>query len=186
MPKPRALTPQEAKRTLAHRFGPRGDRLRQLATRFGVRPYRCFLVWTKYTGGERGEGSEKLVAEAELLPTPKVISLDSVTYSPYHAGTFPDGSVKLDRVSVGYTADFLRGLVVPKREEHLPEPYDFFYELREDGRGDDPAARDRYRLLSPPFRQPGRVCWVLMLERSSEDRTRTGLSRHGVDPDIDR
>jgi len=177
MPKPAPLTPAQAKRALANRFGPLADRLRQLNTRFGVRPYRCFLVWGVWAGSERGTPPITYVQETELLPTPKVSSLDSVTFSIFHAGTVQAGSVKLTEVSVQYTYDQLQGLMLPvAHESHIPQPWEFFYEIREDGRGDQLPLRQSYRLLSPPFRDAGKVQWTIMLERISEDRGRHGQS----------
>lgn len=182
MPRPRPLSPLEARQTIASRFGPRADRLRQIATRMGVRPYRVFLVWTKATGEERGEGTTKEVARREILPTPRVQSLDAVTFNPFHAGVAPVGSVRIDRISATMTADELRGLIVPERPEgSVPEPYDFFYEVVEDGRGDPRPTREKFRLLSEPFRRAGKVDWTLMLERVSGDRARDGSSPFEVE-----
>lgn len=182
----RPLSPDEAKRTLANKLGGLADRLRQKNTKFGIRPYRVFLTWTRFGGEERGEGHEKLIARAEILPTPKVSSLDSVTFSIFHAGTLPAGSIRIEEVSaVAFTEDMLRGLKVPTgayldpSEQQIPEPYDFFYEVVEDGRGDGEPARDRYRLLSKPFRRASKVDWTILLERVSPDRTREDKSAFG-------
>lgn len=184
------LTPEQAKKTLANKLGPLADRLRQKNTKFGIRPHRVFLTWTKFGGDERGEGHEKLLARLELLPTPRVDSLDSVTFSFFHAGTLPVGSIRVSEISVAaYTEDTLRGLKVPSGAyldpamTQIPEPYDFFYEVVEDGRGDDEPARERYRLLNRPFRRAGKVDWTLMLERTSPDRTRGDESEFGAGGD---
>ncbi len=175
------LTPDQARRTLAHKIGIGiAPKVRQLATKYGIRPTRVFLVWAVWSGQERGEGTQREVKRAELLPTPKVSSLDSVTFSLLQAGTVPVGSVKLSQIGVNYTADFLQGKWVPKEhEEHIPEPYDFYYELIEDGRGDDPPSRSKYRLLNNPFRQAGKVQWTLMLERIGQDNNRDGTAATG-------
>ena len=198
MPRPRPLTPHEARRTLANRLGPKADRLRQLATKFGARPYRVTLVWTKWTGSSRGEGDELVIREMEILPTPKVQTLDSVSFSIFHAGTIPVGSVRLTEVSLGITYDMLNGHALPKQEEdpcdevwqewckckeeqhadQIPQPFDFFYEVCEDGRGDDPPVRQKYRLLNVPFREATKVYWSLMLEKIAEDRGRDGRSKY--------
>jgi hypothetical protein len=155
------------------------DNARQIATRLGARPTRCFLVHTRSRGSERGEGLEVEVKRIELLPTPKVETLDSVTFSVFHAGTVPAGSVKLTEVSLRYTYDELVGLMVPERhEDQIPEPYWFFYELVEDGRGDPYPQRNRFRVLSYPWRDAENAQWKVMLERTSEDRTRSGHSAY--------
>lgn len=204
MPRVRPLNPEEARHTLANRFGRLADRTRQFATKFGVRPNRVFLRWTKWDGDERGEGKEIDILTYEILPTPRVTSLDMLSFSLAHAGVIPVGSVKVDRISTAlFTSDILLGkawpnphqkpghgsltkppIVAPmpgmrRREPHIPEPYEFFYEIVEDGRGDDPAKRHRFRPMNEPSRRPGKVDWILMLERVSLDRTRDNKSAIG-------
>lgn len=174
MPKVKALTPHQAKRTLANRFVGRADRLRQLNTKFGLRPYRVWLVWTKSTGEERGEGKEVVVRRTELLPTPRVVDL-TVTYASFPAGVNTEGMLKLTEVSQSYPFDVLKGLYVPEQhEDEVPQPYDFYYEVAEDGRGENPEQRNRYRLYSTPFRQPGKVMWSITLESTFSDEDREG------------
>ncbi len=206
MPKPRPLSPERAERTLAHRLAPRIDRLRQFATRFGIRPYRCFLTWTKWSGGERGLGTEQIVARIELLPTPKVQSLDNVRAMFFSGGVLPVGSLRLSGISALYTQDQLVGLAVPpdadfvednvppRRDtaeevsrlpkpsvKSLPEPFDFYWEVHEDGRGDDPPQHNKFRLAAWPHRNAGNVEWTCMLERISVDERRDGSSTSGFD-----
>src|SRR5690349_24199276 len=108
MPKPRPLTPSQARSSLAHRFTDRADRLRQLNTRFGLRSRRVFLVWTRFTGEERGEGKEQEIARVELLPTPRVTDATAVTRFGASAGVLPVGSLRVDQISAGaYTLDNL-------------------------------------------------------------------------------
>jgi hypothetical protein len=177
MPKVRSLTSQQAKSSLANRLGPRVDRLRQIATNFGLRPYRVYLVWAKYSGEERGEGYSDEQARIELLPTPKVMDLNSVAFSPFSGGVLPVGSVRIEKVSVTYTQDTLKGLQLPEGHENVvPQPWEFYYEIVEDGRGDPNPLRAKYRLAAAPFRRPGKVDWSIVLERISEDNNRDGLS----------
>lgn len=186
----RALTPREAKRTLANKLGPLGDRARQIATRMGARPYRVFLTWVKWTGEERGEGNEELWARLEILPTPRVTSLDNLSFSLYHAGTIPVGSLKVDRISIrSFTEDILLGKALPgepfpfgenKQEKHIPQPYEFFWEVIEDGRGDNPPKHSRFRPMNRPMRRAGKLDFSIMLERTSLDRTREDDSAIGT------
>jgi hypothetical protein len=167
--------------------------VRQIATDLGVRPYRCFLTWTVWagpTGVERGEGNERIYARMEILPTPRVRSLDRVSFSMFHAGTMPVGSIQVDRISVvQFTRDVLLGKSFPNNplpfgeifgEKHIPQPYEFFWEVIEDGRGDNPAKRERFRPLNSPERRAGKVDWTIMLERISLDRTRDDKSAIGL------
>lgn len=179
MPTPRALRPGEAKATLAHRLGTRlAPRLQQLSTRFGIRPYRVFMVWTKWTGEERGEGDEKLILREELLPTP-LVDFSGVTFEGSAVGRMPTGFVTVREVVVTYTADVLQGLKLPEpHEDVLPEPYDFCYEVVEDDRGDPNPKHSKFRLAKVPFRDAANVQWTLSLERMSEDNLRTGKSQY--------
>ncbi len=179
MPRVKPLSPLEARRTLAHRLGPRVDRIRQIATKLGIRSYRVYLTWEKWTGKERGEGVMQLVRRIEILPTPKVEDLASVSFSLFAIGTFPVGTLRVSRISTAaFTYDMLTGHFVPEpHEEKIPEPYTFFYEVVEDGRGDDPAVRQRFRILGSPWRHAGGVEFRILLERVSEDLGRDGLPR---------
>jgi hypothetical protein len=177
VPKPAPLTPAQAQATLANRFTRVADNLRQLATTFGIRPYRVFLVWSKWTGSERGEGFEQVIQQLEILPTPNVRSLDNIALSPLSTGVIPMGSVKVSEVSTSLTYDQLTGRMYPvPHEEHIPEPYEFFYEIVEDGRGDNPAKRMKFAILGEPMRNADNVEWTFTLTRVSEDRNRQGQS----------
>lgn len=202
MPKPRALTPEEAKRTTMHRLAGTIDRARQSVVRVGLRPYRVFLVWTRATGDERGEGRDLVQRRFEVLPTPKVDSLDALALSPTAGGMVPLGSVRVSRITASLNEQILRGRIIPSEEEleacgcavrewspdrewsHLPEKWDFFYEVVEDGRGGPNPTRAKFRLASPPTRRAGKIDWVVTLERISEDtHPETGQSQLGDDDD---
>lgn len=205
MPRPRPLSSDQARRTLVHRLAPRIDRARQYLTRFGLRPYRVTLVWTIWSGSERGEGTEQELpgGRLELLPTPKVKSLDTVSFRFFSGGVLPVGSVGVEKISALYTQDQLTGLAIPNAvftrrndpprlssaeqlppkpsNNSLPDPYDFFWEVVEDGRGDDPPVRSKYRLAAWPMRQPGNAEWTVILERVSNDENRDGTLNSGFD-----
>jgi len=176
MSQPRPLRPGEAARTLAHRLGARlAPRLWQLKTRFGIAPYRVFMVWTMWTGLERGEGEERTLNRIEILPTPLVDY--SVSFEGSNVGRLQNGFVTVKEVAVTYTADVLQGLKLPTpHEDVLPEPYDFCYEIVEDDRGDPQPKRAKFRLAKVPVRDAAAVQWVLSLERMSEDFNRDGTS----------
>jgi len=177
MPRPRPLRPGEAARTLAHRLSPRVDRLRQFSTKFGLRSTRVYLVWSKYTGGERGEGREQIIRRLELLPTPRVSELTSISQLPFAAGTLPVGAIRVDLITAQLSDDTLTGRTLPAAEDganvHIKEPYDFYWELVEDDRVDKISSRGKFRVLGNPTRREGNVSWTVVLERVSEDTRRT-------------
>lgn len=197
-----------ARLTLANKFVKRVDRARQLYTKFGLRSDRVFLVWTKYTGEERGEGEEKEVARLELLPTPRVSDRTSIQFAPYSAGVLPVGSVTVDQISAQFTVEVLLGKRVPDEAcppgSDIPQPNDFFYEIVNDDRGvASPAGcgpenlqmalrrgssvlpRARFRIVGFPELLEGNVQYKVALERISEDRAFDGTSRIGTDPEDD-
>lgn len=171
------------------------DRLRQLNTRFGLRSRRVFLVWCQYVGEERGEGPVVEVERRELLPTPRVSDATAITRRPIGLGIVPEGSLRIDQISAGaYTEDNLRGLAIPVDVETtspvlpgtstqvsglpmLPavkQPWDFYYEIVEDGRGDSPPARRRYKLLASPWRNEAGLQWGVYVEPEMGDADRAG------------
>lgn len=102
-----------AHQRLAARLAPRVDRLRQRLTNTGLRVYDVFLVWTKWTGRERGEGKENEVARVCLVPNPLVEDLTSLSLSPFAAGILPVGSVRISQISACMTNEALVGLGIP-------------------------------------------------------------------------
>ncbi len=170
MPRVRPLQPFQAKRSLANRLSPTVDRLRQLATNLGLRSRRVFLVWTTFDGGQRGEGDEQLIAKIELLPTPKVSELVGQQFLGYAGGVLPTGSLRIEKVSAGFTEAQLMGREIPGVPglTTIPQPYDFFYEMIEDGRDLLRPIPMRYRMFGSPYRKEGSVSWTLLLERQQE------------------
>jgi len=164
------------------------DRARQLNTRFGARPYRVFLNWTLWGGAERGQGFERLMQRVEILPTPMVASLDNVLFSPWHAGILQSGSLKVTEVSVvaygedvlrGFDAKLIPGLDLCAGNVSIPEPWDFFYEVVEDGRAGSMPDRPRFRLANVPFRNAEKAQWEFTLERTDRQRQRDDRSYFG-------
>lgn len=175
MTKPRILSPSEAKNSLAARLGRVVDRVRQVDVRLGNRPYNVFLVWTKWNGDERGEGIQEVVCRCPIVPTPVVKDLTNLALSPFGAGVLPVGSVRVTEVSASYSLEVLFGRIIPDRpEDRVPHPYDFFYEVVEDGRHESAPLRGRYRLLSTPHLDAANQQWVMVLERESGDMGRDG------------
>lgn len=179
----RPLTPEEAKGSLAHRLGARVDRVRQFSTKLGLRPLRVFLVWTEWGGAEHGEGTERIEVRHEILPTPRVVDISNVALKPMSAGLVEEGTLRVDRVTVSLTEDVLTGRRKPGPGECWVDAdprADFFYEVVEDGRGDNPADRKRFRLAATPERRAGEQDWVLVLERTAGDMERDGRPRRAA------
>lgn len=201
------LSPEQAQRSLVNRMGKRVDRLRQIAVRFGAYSKRVFMTWTIWSGEEQGEGEEKIFAQVEILPTPRVLDLTAIQRNPRSAGYYEEGAVRVDQISVAtYTEDMLRGIVIPDlpqagcpgccapvKPEGLPlrtdginrgnQPrIDFFYQIVEDGRGDFPAERRRFRPQGLPYRDELNFQFSIVLERADEELSRDDKSQVGADP----
>jgi hypothetical protein len=187
---------------MAHRLSRTVDRVRQIPVNLGLRPYRVFLVWERATGDERGEGKQVVMRRFELLPVPKVESLDALSLSLTAGGVVPLGSVRVSRITASLTKDILNGDSIPsvdqiagcgckvdtwaldKEWDHLPVKWTFYIEVVEDGRGDDTPTRQKFALASPPVRRAGKMDWTMVLERVSEEPSpHTGLSQLGDDVD---
>lgn len=175
------LSPLEARTSLLQRLAPVVDKARQIGVNLGLNSHRVFLVWTRWSGLVRGEGDEVEFARLELLPTPKVSGLDAVVLNPFSAGLLPEGSVRIDNVSVLYTEDTLRGWRPPSmpgvRWTEFPPDVSFFFEVFEDGRGDPLPERQKYRLGSQVWHREAKIGFTFVLERISEDARRQGMSR---------
>lgn len=157
-------------RTIVDKLGRKVDKVRQLATTLGTRPYRCFLVHRGWNGEERGEGEAKELRRVEVLPTPKVSSMDALTRNPFRAGVYPVGTVRVDEVSTAYTEDQLSGLDYPKPDEpEVPATVEFYWELVPDGRQGGDVRPQKYRLATQPNFAADNVMWELVLERVQGD-----------------
>ncbi len=184
MPIPKQLSPDRAKRTLIAKLSGNAnkvglvDRIRQIATNLGDRPYCLDLVWTRWSGAEIGLGDETELARFPLLPNPLIKDVNGILQNPFSAGILPVGTLRVSEISAGQTTeDLLRGFVLNDRSTPRPDDVDFFYELRGDGRNqppNTPAQRHRFRLLGTPSLDADNVQYVILLERSSVDPSRNG------------
>jgi hypothetical protein len=168
-----------------------------------------FLVWVESTGETAGAGQDVIRARIELLPTPRVADLTSTTRRPLSIGIVADGSVRVDEISAyWFTEDHLRGVRIPvdypdqsaceaRTSDPGPstaaiatylgpqDPTVFFYEIVEDGRGDDPPMRRRYKLGASPWRDEEGAQWAVVLEPMSSDTDRLGNPTTGADDVLD-
>jgi hypothetical protein len=56
---------------------------------------------------------------------------------------------------------------------NIPRNLSFFYDIVEDGRGDNPPEHRKCVMKGCPFRLPGKLDWDVTLVRIVEDTTRT-------------
>lgn len=155
-------------------IGP-ADAIRDLATKFGMRPYVVRMIKTRWSGGARSLGDEFVIGDEALLPTPLVLDMMTLTPIVSPIGTDEQHGILLTEVSGCYTEEQLSGADV----DGTPVPADqsFYYEvefLRPDNRDSE---RRRFNLNSAPAYSPGDAQWQVRLERSRPERTRAGYPR---------
>ncbi len=150
------------------------DSIRDIATQLGARPYQVMLVWTQWSGGERGVGIEDVLREELILPTPKIADLTSVSRDLQPVGMDETGSIRVTEISARYTEDYLFGKCGDGSS--IPEDQNFYWEVRfprEDGCG----PRRRFFPKSAPSLDATNFQWKISLLKISEDRTRAGDPR---------
>ena len=180
---PRPL--EDTSGSLVAKLIPVVDKIRQLNTILGIRPYRVFLMHTKWTGGARGSGTETVTSEEEILPTPEV-DIEEMEpanlnreFSPY--GIREEGGVVLTEISLNYSEHVLlgrsnSGTIIPKDES-------FYWEIREDGSSTPSAPRKRrFHAASIPSKNPDNVCWSIRLLRAQPDRAAAQPDRAAFTP----
>lgn len=101
--------PGQVPRTLASQLVPVADRIRELYSRFGVRPYLCFLLHVGWPG-ERGDGQPQVLSRVPITPTPRVINMDGTTEVMFSTGLTEQGGILVDQISPRYTEDDLLGV----------------------------------------------------------------------------
>jgi hypothetical protein len=147
------------------------DCARDIATQLGARPYTVALVWTRWSGGSRGEGSEVVLRVEPILPTPKVADFTALQVGLESIGTLEEGSVRVSEVSTRYTEDHLLGRADDGTE--IPGDQSFYWEVSYQTI-DGPGPRRRFTPKSAPSFKATRLEWVIDLVRIAEDRSRDG------------
>jgi hypothetical protein len=165
-------TSLQLNKTLARRFIPLADKLRDLMTKFGLRPYKVRIMRVKWSSGQRGVGVPSIVQEIHILPTPLISDLTSLQEIVHPVGLDEMGSIQLSEVSGTFTEDDLMGR--GSDGESIPSDDEVFFEIefpRPDGKA---STRRRFYMTSPPHYHAGRLQWIIRLERAHEDRDRSG------------
>jgi hypothetical protein len=165
------VTSAQAKATLARRFVPLADSLRNLLTTFGLRAYRVSIIRVEWSGGRRGVGASYVMSEKVILPTPKISSLDALNEVVQPIGLAELGSIELSQVSGTFTEEDLRG--TSNEGDDIPLSQEFFYEV-EFFPHEGPSQKRRFYPKGAPSYSPGGLQWTVRLEKANEDRKRSG------------
>jgi hypothetical protein len=174
-----ALAPQEIARTLAQQLVPVVDEIRQLATDFGIRPYRVFLVHIAWTGPSRGMGAATEISRREILPTPEVADMSATDREMHALGLTEAGGIRLRKVTASLTEDDLLGRTPDLRAADgtrtEKRSVEFFYEVVQQRPGGlEPAVRRRYVPDSAADLRPALAGWTISLRKQQADRARDG------------
>jgi len=160
--------------TLAPKLAPCVDQIRDLYTKFGMRPYTVNLVHTRSAGGARGYGVEQVISVVPVLPTPKIESISSLDMSRFSVGGDESGSLRVSQISTRFTEAQLLGRT--DNDDSIPDDLNFFYEIAFTRNGLAPTLRRMYP-SSVPQLSPGGFEWEIQLTRSNVDRA--GIGAHG-------
>ena len=150
------------------------DGIRDIYTTLGARQYQLSLVWTRWSGGERGVGDEDVVHREVLLPTPAVSALDAMDREVQMIGTQEVGKLKVSELSPRYSEDLLTGRSIVVRDgDPVPLDMNFYWEVFFPQQH-TPGIRRRFTPISAPNKNPTGFEWTIMLERAVNDRSRDG------------
>lgn len=172
----RPLTPWE--QSLASRLVPVVDRISQLRTRFGLRPYRVFLVHIMWTGGRSGRGDAQVISRREILPTPRVTDMTGTTQIMRSIGLSEEGGILIDQISVKYAEDDLTGRTPDMADPAQPltgrPDVEFAYEVQEWRTAVPEPARRYYVPSSVPMLSKGGFQWKVVLTKRDYNPSRQG------------
>jgi len=166
------LSGAQYQRSLVFSLTPCVDSLRDLYTCLGARAYQVSLIWTRWSGGERGVGVEELVRRELVLPTPKVAELSSLRRDLQSIGVDEVGSLRVSEISPRYNEDKLIGL--SDDGDPIPEDQNFYWEIEFVRPPPGLGVRRRFTPKSTPSYDPLRFQWSIDLLRASEERLRSG------------
>ncbi len=173
-PKFTTMNGMDLSRTLARRLISTVDNMRDLMTRFGLRPYEVRMVRPKWSGGESGLGQEFVVFDEPILPTPLILGLDGVTRIVQPVGLDEIGGCQLTQVSGRYAEGFLTGNDTDGNPLDPDTQYYFEVMFPTPGSVSDGAPRRRFYAATAPTYDPGNFEWRVNLQRSHSDRRNDG------------
>jgi len=172
----RPLRSEEVGRTLTARMGPIIDRLRQLHTSFGLRPYRVFLVHVAWSGSRRGDGGATEISRREILPTPLVIDMSSVNEIIRATGNTEEGGIKIVEISSKYSQDDLMGVTLDLQDPALlltgKRNVEFFWEVVENRPRNPKPSRRRFVPNAAPELSRDTFDWRVNLTRQAGEGNR--------------
>jgi hypothetical protein len=165
-------TPAFLRDSLAQKLVPAVDKIRDIYTQLGARPYRVRILRTRSSGPRRGVGVEQVIHELELLPTPLVVDMQSLSEMLSPVGRYEQGVVQLQYVSGRYTEEILLG-VGPNGGQVAPNET-VYYEIEFFRRDGSPSEKRRFVVDAVPYYNALKFQWFVNLVAASERRARDG------------
>lgn len=176
----RPLPAQQVATSLAGRLVPVVDRIRQLNTRLGLRPYRVFVVHIQWTGAKIGLGQSQEISRREILPTPRVRDISSTSEVYTNMGRVEEGGIVIDQVSAQWAEDDLMGKTPDLLDPAVPRSgkrnAEFFYEVVENrAMVTNPLPRRYVPSAAPTLSRDG-FAWRIVLSKVMSNRSRLQTS----------
>lgn len=168
----KSLTNQQFRKSLVGSLFGVADCVRQVATDLGARPYTVHMIKTRWSEGERGYGVEEVIDDTEILPVPKVDSLNAVSLQLQSIGLDEIGDLRITEISPRYTEFQLLGKT--PEGNPLDRNESFFYEVTFYGADGNPPIRRRFQPRNVPSFEPTRLQWTISLVRATGDRDFAG------------
>ena len=172
----RPLPARNVNASLAGRLVPVVDRIRQLKTRFGIRPYRVFLIHVRWTGPKVGLGVPEEISRREILPTPRVRDVSSTSEVFSSVGRVEEGGIVVDEISARFSEDDLMGktpdLNDPARPRSGLADAEFFFEVAENRPTVTNPIPRRYIPSALPTLSRDGFAWRIVLSKQMSDRSR--------------
>lgn len=164
--------------TLASRLVPVVDKIRQLYTNFGVRPYRVFMVHVQWSGDRIGDGVPRELSRREILPTPRVGDISGTTEMLRASGLTEEGGISVDQISAKYTEDDLLGRTPDLQDPAMPRTglrqMEFYWEVVENRPSSPTPVRRDYAPSTAPALSRDGFQWRVNLAKRVFDRARDG------------
>jgi hypothetical protein len=170
------VTAQSIANALTSKLVPCIDAIRNINTTLGAYAYSVWLVHTRWSGGERGEGVEELLSAEPVLPTPCLGARTALEETIQSVGRDEVGTLTMTEISLSYTQDCLLGNGVGGAP--CPLDQNFYWEVRFP-QPDGTTVNRRFLPRSVPSTDSTSVQWIINLIRASDDRSRLNGTPEG-------
>lgn len=166
------LSPEQFAASLGQRLVRTVDRLRDMQTKFGMRPYEVGIRRVRWTGGTRNMGEAVVVSETPILPTPRVQDLSTLKDVLEPVGMNEAGDLQVSEISGRYSEAFFRGIDAEGSPIGRDESVYWTIKFHGQDRGGTAEVR-LFQLVNVPGYQADRFQWTVALAKvdaTAQDR----------------